>query len=210
MLAHGMRKATENQVHFQITPLSPYSQNLLLCEAIFLPLTHWQTPALSGLFAIWDPFARCFPKEFNGTVTACTGAGWGGKSWRVSVFQSTLLACLEENFASVILHTLESNSARVVLCQLPELPSNWNPLQKIPSCPAQTGTATLVSDRQDSRCTKTARPICPCFTLLLGLLFATFFGAGTWRAPLEGPQVVWRSLSYICHPLELKYNEIYK
>lgn len=109
-----------------------------------------------------------------------------------------------------ILHPLGSNTARVVLGQLPALPSNWNPLQKIPSCPAQTGTVTLVSDSQDSHCTKTARPICPCFTLLLGLLFATFFGAGTWRAPLEGPQVVWRSLSYICHPLELKYNEIYK
>lgn len=40
------------------------------------------------------------------------------------MFQSTLLACLEENFASVILHPLESNTARVVLCQLPELPSN--------------------------------------------------------------------------------------
>lgn len=79
-------------------PIPLLTKPYTLCEAVFLPLTRWQTPALQGPFATWDPFAHYFPKEFNGADTVCTGAGWEGKSWRVSVFQSALLACPEENF----------------------------------------------------------------------------------------------------------------
>ena len=194
-----------------MTPLSPCSQSLRLCGAMFLPLRCWQTSALQGSFTIWDPLPHCFPKEFNGAETAYTGAGRGAKKleggfqcfrvlslhfWRKLCF---LQSCIQWEPTVLGWSCASSQHSHLTETHYRKCPAVLPKLALL-----------LISDHQDSYCTTTAWLICPCFTLLFGLLFGTFFGAETWWAPLEGPQVIWRSLSCICHPLELKYNEIYK
>lgn len=99
-----------------------------------------------------------------------------------------------------------SRTAGVILCQLPTF---WIPFQTIPSSPGQT--EPVIPHPSPSNLPKTA----PTLPVLTSLFFWDCSSLPSpaqkpWRAPLEGPQVVRRSLSYICHPLELKYNELYK